>query len=617
MTYVRSATTDNSSSASADLGVLLLGEVFDRVADALLVLDPKDQVIAANRAAEELFGVRSGALLGMALSRLSPVGAPLLALLLAPDRNGPLELEMNLQRPVSGNLTGGLAANVNPNVTANVSAFRLDDGRTVLLCRVASGDALSGAAATREERRAAAVLESSRDVFVVIDEHGHLSYASPSASSWGLDRHDVTEGDLWRAMHPRDRDAAMAALGPLRGAGNRPAAQSRSVTIICRFRYLGTWRWFELVATDMSDDSEVKGLVVQAREVNERVQNTQELRVNEAYFRTLFERSQEGVVLVGRNRRLIRMGGAAARLLGLRPGERADTEGLAQLHPNDRDALEEALDLIEARAGATEHVRFRHQRPDGNYVMGYVIDNKTYKDPYGQNRVDVGSRVLGDDGSLYLMTDKGGVKVSDGSAQTYSAAQASGAITRPYIDPAGNYAMGYVIDNKTFKDPYGQNRVGVGSLVETEAARRRLLQGEAAQRLEQVVGQPGRPLLDGAERVEDPQVVERGIELDALQRPGEGPDDLGLPLTGAGRDAAQVGERAPGLQGPGPAGEAVLDQLRQRVESAVGPQPGEQAARAACPVPHELHPDVDPVQVEHRQEAPEPVARHALDLGVE
>lgn len=96
MTYVRSRTTDNASSARADLGVLLLGEVFDRVADALLVLDPQDLVIAANRAADELFGVRAGALLGSSLSHLVPVGAPLLALLLAPDRSGPLELEVNL-----------------------------------------------------------------------------------------------------------------------------------------------------------------------------------------------------------------------------------------------------------------------------------------------------------------------------------------------------------------------------------------------------------------------------------------------------------------------------------------------------------------------------------------
>src|SRR5690606_16429365 len=198
VTYVRSITTDHSSSATADLGVLLLVEVFDRVADALLVLDKKDNIIAANRASEDLFGVRSGALLGVALSRLIPVGAPLLALLLAPDRSGPLELEVNLERPNGG------------NVTANVSAFRLDDGRTVLLCRVASPDGEVGSVATRDERRTAAVLESSRDVFLVFDQHGHISYASPSASSWGLDRNDVTEGDLWRAMHPRDRDSAMA-----------------------------------------------------------------------------------------------------------------------------------------------------------------------------------------------------------------------------------------------------------------------------------------------------------------------------------------------------------------------------------------------------------------------
>ncbi len=356
MNQTRSKPPDGSSSVAADLGVLLLGEVFDRVADALLVLDKKDRIIAANRAAEDLLKVRSGALIDTELSRLSPVGAPLLALLLVPDRNGPLELELTLDRP-----TGG-------TVVTNVCAFRLQDGRTVLLCRPLNQDEIFSPAATRDERRTAAILESSRDVYLVIDEHGHLTYTSPSASGWGLDRSDVTEGDLWRAMHPRDRDAAMMALAPLRGRGNRPAAHSRSATLTCRMRFQGSWRWFEIVATDMSDDSEVNGLVVQAREVNERVQNTRELRANEAYFRTLFERSQEGVLLIGRNRRLISVGGAAARMLGLHSSEAAEGEALTQLHPNDRDALEEALDMIEARAGATETVRFRHQDASGEYV---------------------------------------------------------------------------------------------------------------------------------------------------------------------------------------------------------------------------------------------------------
>jgi hypothetical protein len=104
--------------------------------------------------------------------------------------------------------------------------------------------------------------------------------------------------------------------------------------------------------------------------------------------------------------------------------------------------------------------------PDGNYVMGYVIDNKTYKDPYGRSRIDPGSQVLGDDGSLYRMTENGGVRITGGSAPASEApAQAPSAVTRPYIDPDGNYVMGYVIDNKTYKDPYGQNRVDTGSQV--------------------------------------------------------------------------------------------------------------------------------------------------------
>ncbi len=350
-------TAGKHSSASADLGVLLLGEVFDRVADALLVLDSTDRVLAANRAAEELLGARAPELVGMELSQLFPVGSPLLALLTAPDRSGPLELEVEMKRPVGG------------YVATAVSAFRLPDRRTVLLCRAVSPDTqLAAPHATREERRIAAILEGSRDVFVVVDDHGRLSYASPSASSWGLDRMDVTEGDLWRAMHPRDRDAAMSALGPLRGRGNRPAATSRTVTITCRFRLQGAWRWFELVATDMSDDPEVHGLLVQGREVSDRMRSSRQLSANEAYFRTLFERSQEGVMLIGRNRRLVRMGGAAARLLGVREADvEAGGEGLVQLHPNDRDALEETLDLIEARAGATEAVRFRQKDADGNY----------------------------------------------------------------------------------------------------------------------------------------------------------------------------------------------------------------------------------------------------------
>ena len=167
----------------------------------------------------------------------------------------------------------------------------------------------------------------------------------------GLDRTDVTEGDLWRVMHPRDRDAAMAALAPCEAAATGPAAQSRTVTITCRFRFKSSWRWFEVVATDMSDDAGARPDGAGAR--GERaLQNTRELRERGLLPHALraqpggrgHHRAQPAPVHMGRS----------GQLLGLKPGERPKREGLTQLHPTDRDALEEALDLIEARWGRRE-----------------------------------------------------------------------------------------------------------------------------------------------------------------------------------------------------------------------------------------------------------------------
>ncbi len=50
-----------------------------------------------------------------------------------------------------------------------------------------------------------------------------------------------------------------------------------------------------------------------------------------------------------------------------------------------------------------------YQTPNGGTAKGWIIDDKTYKDPYGQTRVDVGSTVPTADGT-YTLTHSGGVK---------------------------------------------------------------------------------------------------------------------------------------------------------------------------------------------------------------
>ncbi len=333
------------------LGTLLLAEVFARVQDALLVLDTNDLVSAANPAAEALLHVRPGALLGMSLVKLLPVSAPLLALIVAPDRSGPLQLEVELVRP-----QGGV-------VPAAVSAFRVEDGRTVLVCR-ALPTRPADSRASRAERRFRVVVERSSDVFFVIDAHGRVDYASPTAVALGLVAGEHRELDLWRIVHPRDREAAQTALAarydPTKGPLN-------NVKTVVRVRVSGVWRWFDLTATDLSDDPDVRGLLVQARDATASVMETRRLRSSEAYYRAIFERSNEGLVLLDRHRRLLRVNDPNQPGMGYREGDLLGTNQLDLVHPDDQAALSDAFDMVEARLGATEQVRFRVRDVAGNY----------------------------------------------------------------------------------------------------------------------------------------------------------------------------------------------------------------------------------------------------------
>ncbi len=340
-----------TSQQRAGLGTLLLAEVFARVNDGLIVLDQADQVIAANPAAEALLHVKPGGLVGLPLVKLLPVSAPLLALVVAPDRRGTLELEVDLVRPF-----GGL-------VPASVSAFRLDDGRTVLVCHAPSTATLDSRS-PRAERRSRRMIESSPEVRFVIDSHERIEYASPSAAELGLVASEHTEADVWRLVHPRDRAAAQLALA---ARYDRSAEPLEDVVVTVRVRVAGRWRWFEARVTDLTDDPDIRGLLVQARDTTERVEELKRLRASEAYLRAIFERNHDGLVLLDRRKQLVRLVGRSQEDLGYTTADLLGARNTHLVHPDDREALSDAFDMVEARLGATEQVRLRVRDKAGAY----------------------------------------------------------------------------------------------------------------------------------------------------------------------------------------------------------------------------------------------------------
>lgn len=119
----------------------------------------------------------------------------------------------------------------------------------------------------------------------------------------------------------------------------------------------------------------------------------------------------------------------------------------------------------------------------GNTRVGYLIDGQTYKDSSGTSRIDVGSKVQ-TGGGWYELGESGGFKIDNPTLNSTPKPSASTSSSSPtsnelklnksdyestmYFDPLGEEKIGFLINDKTYKDKYGKTRVDVGSKVQAE-----------------------------------------------------------------------------------------------------------------------------------------------------
>ena len=120
-------------------------------------------------------------------------------------------------------------------------------------------------AVQRSEARFRALVQRSSDAVVVAGRDGRLSYASPAIEALlGRPAEAAVGAPLADLVHPDDRDEALAALAGVRGGP--------SATVHLRLRHAdGHDVFVEGVATALYDDPAVGGLVLNLRDVTERM----------------------------------------------------------------------------------------------------------------------------------------------------------------------------------------------------------------------------------------------------------------------------------------------------------------------------------------------------------
>ena len=160
-------------------------------------------------------------------------------------------------------------------VSAVLVAHRDDAGEIATVSLIARD--LSEPSAAREhvaatETRFAALVEHAADLIAVVSTDGTIEYVSPAAARiLGQDEADLLGLDLLTLVHPDDAPTDVEGLA-------RTDEQGIGAPVELRLRAAdGSWRYLEVVVSDLRDNPAIAGLVLNARDVTERVESARSL----------------------------------------------------------------------------------------------------------------------------------------------------------------------------------------------------------------------------------------------------------------------------------------------------------------------------------------------------
>jgi diguanylate cyclase (GGDEF)-like protein/PAS domain S-box-containing protein len=159
------------------------------------------------------------------------------------------------------------------------------------------------AALRASEERFRSLVQNSSDVITILDGDGNVRYHSESVMRvFGYDPTEQLHSDFRMRVHPDDRELV---AGFIADAALRPGATA-AATWRVRHRD-GSWLHTETVAANLLDDPNVRGLVLNTRDVSERKELEDQL-VHQAFHdgltglanRTLFtERVEQALARIG------------------------------------------------------------------------------------------------------------------------------------------------------------------------------------------------------------------------------------------------------------------------------------------------------------------------------
>jgi len=190
------------------------------------------------------------------------------------------------------------------------------------------------------EARLKAMVHRSSDITTILEEDGTWRWSSAAGSrALGYPPDFNPEAGVFSLLHPDDMSTAVQAFEDV-VAGTRQSDEP----VVLRVRAAdGIWHYLETVASNLIDDEAVHGVVLNSRDVSERVRVEDRLKESEQRFRAVVQNAYDMVSVADADGTITYTSPSVQRVLGYAPDELIGTQTRDLMHPDDVDRVEQAV----------------------------------------------------------------------------------------------------------------------------------------------------------------------------------------------------------------------------------------------------------------------------------
>ncbi len=250
-----------------------------------------------------------------------------------------------------------------------------DDARKVMYCVARDSSELLEAQQKLElsEQRFKNLVEGGYDLMAIINNEGLYQYVSPSVQNiLGYAPQQLIGANTFPLIHEEDLDYIKSVFHSLVSGETE-----KFITRPFRFKSAdGKWLWLETVAINKMNDSSVRGIVANSRNVTERIHSEKLLSQSEKQYRFLFENNPLAMMAFEiKSGRFVMVNDAALRQYGY------DREAFLLLNIKDIRPAEDLNKYI-AFVNNTERTNivfaghWRHKKKDGSLMDVEIISHE-------------------------------------------------------------------------------------------------------------------------------------------------------------------------------------------------------------------------------------------------